>query len=201
MNFLAHLHLAGDDEALRLGALLGDFVRGKTALQAFDKPLRRGIMLHRHIDSFLDSVPQFQALRESFQPPFRRYCGIIIDLGLDHELAKYWPEFSDTGLLEFDHGVRKMLVRHADLLPPGLVRFMAYADQRGLFAAYVDVNEVLHSLRGIGTRLSHANPLHRVDEIWDQFEGRLGASFRPIMAEVQSEVDAWLNSKSTITGS
>lgn len=201
MNFLAHLHLAGDDEALRLGALLGDFVRGRDQLQQFDPPLRRGILLHRHIDAFLDSVPRFQALREQFKPPFRRYCGIIIDLGLDHELAKHWSDFSDISLTDFDRGVRTMLARHSELLPPGLVRFMAYADRRRLFAAYVDAEEVLYSLRGIGTRLSHENPLHRVDEIWDQFEPALRAAFRPIMASVQSEVADWLKSKSTTTGS
>jgi len=52
MNFLAHLLLAGDDEGLRLGAMLGDFVRGKQALAEFDDDIQRGIMLHHLTGGF-----------------------------------------------------------------------------------------------------------------------------------------------------
>ena len=50
MNFLAHLVLAGADEDLRMGAMLGDFVRGREALQSFEPPVQTGILLHRRID-------------------------------------------------------------------------------------------------------------------------------------------------------
>ena len=201
MNFLAHLVLAGDDEALRLGAMLGDFVRGRQALEAFSPELRRGVLLHRRIDTFTDGLPQVAALRRAVPDGFRRYAGIIIDLTLDHELARRWPEYSDVPLAAFDAGVRELLGRHESLIPEGLHRFMDYADRRGLFAAYRDGSEILHSLRGIGRRLSRPNPLHRVDEIWADFQPRVAAVFGPVFGATQSEVADWLKSKSTITGS
>ena len=201
MNFLAHLYLAGNDEALRLGALLGDFVRGMAALEQYDAPLQRGIRLHRHIDSFTDALPQVIGLRESFQPPFRRYAGIIIDLGLDHELAIRWNACSTVTLDSFDRDVRRLLERHRGLVLPGLARFMAYADRRGLFAAYADEQELLYSLRGIGTRLKRPNPLHRCDEIWDETGPRIAAVFESVFDDVQFEVEDWLKSRSITTGS
>lgn len=201
MNFLAHLHLAGNDEALRLGALLGDFVRGSSALEVYDLPLQRGIRLHRHIDSFTDFLPEVIELRKSFRPPFRRYAGIIIDLGLDHELAKHWEDRSVVTLDNFDCGVRNLLQRHRSLVLPGLARFMAYADRRGLFAAYSDEAEILYSLQGIGTRLKRPNPLHRCDEIWGETAPRIEDAFEGVFDAVQSEVDAWVKSKSTTMGS
>jgi acyl carrier protein phosphodiesterase len=201
MNFLAHLYLAGDDEELMLGALLGDFVRGRDRLKSYEPSLRRGILLHRHIDSHIDTLPAFDSLRSFFQPPFRRYSGIIIDLGLDHELAKHWTEFSPISLDRFDAQVRTLLERNSELVPQGLDRFMAYADRRGLFSAYADSGEILHSLTGVGKRLSRPNPLHRVAEVWDGFEPVLAAKFKPLFDDVQSEVTRWLKSKSTITGS
>lgn len=201
MNFLAHLYLAGEDEELMLGALLGDFIRGREQLENYEPGLRRGILLHRHIDSHIDTLPAFDTLRRCFQPPFRRYSGIIIDLGLDHELAKHWAEFSPVPLDRFDIKVRALLERNRERVPPGLDRFMAYADRRGLFAAYADSGEILHSLRGVGRRLSRPNPLHRVAEVWDGFEPMLAENFRPLFDDVQSEVAGWLKSKSTITGS
>ena len=201
MNFLAHLQLAGNDENLRLGALLGDFVRGRSALEHYPAALTSGILLHRHIDSFTDRLPSIADLRSGFRPPFRRYAGIIIDLGFDHILARRWEQYSDTTLDEFDAGVRRLLSRHRALVPPGLERFMAYADTRGLFAAYRDRDEILHSLKGIGGRLSRPNPLHRAGEVWDEFEARLCECFEPAFGAIQSEVSSWLKTKSTITGS
>lgn len=201
MNFLAHLLLAGDDEGLRLGAMLGDFVRGKEVLGEFDAGIRRGIMLHRHIDAYTDALPAVTRLRQWFVTPFRRYGGIIIDLALDYELARRWNSYSETSLEDFDQGVREMLASHHGKLPERLKGFMRYADQRGLFAGYQQESEILYSLRGVGTRLSRPNPLHRVDEIWDEFEPLVSACFEPVFFEIQSDVAAWLKSKSTMTGS
>lgn len=201
MNFLAHLYLAGDDEALRLGALLGDFVRGRSALDAYPGPVREGIRMHRHVDAFIDTLPEFVRLRSDFEPPFRRYAGIIIDLGLDHELARRWDDYSGLPLAAFDTQVRQMLARNEELVPGGLARFMRYADRRGLFAAYALPDEVMHSLRGIGRRLSRPNPLNRVAEIWPEMQPRMADAFEPLLQAVQSELGAWLKSRSTITGS
>jgi acyl carrier protein phosphodiesterase len=201
MNFLAHLVLAGDDEALRLGAMLGDFVRGKAALAAFGPDVRQGILLHRHIDAHTDGLPEIAALREWFPSPFRRYAGIFIDLAIDHELARHWSDHHEQPLADFDGAVRRMLAGHADVLPDRLRRFMDYADRRGLFAAYRDGAEILHSLRGIGRRLSRPNPLHQAEEIWPDLQPLLAANFSAIFRQAQSDVAAWLNSRSTTTGS
>lgn len=201
MNFLAHLLLAGEDEGLRLGAMLGDFVRGNAALARFDAATRLGISLHRHIDATTDALPAVSGLLRQLQPPFRRYGGITIDLAFDHELAKRWDEYSDLSLADFDLGVREMLAMNDTILPERLRGFMRYADRRGLFEAYRERLEILHSLRGVGRRLSRANPLHRVDEIWDDFQPKVGEVFEPVFAEIQSDVAGWLKSKSTITGS
>jgi acyl carrier protein phosphodiesterase len=201
MNFLAHLVLAGDDDGLRLGAILGDFIRGKQALAEFDAGIQRGIMLHRHIDSFTDSLSAVSELRSWFLPPFRRYGGIIIDLAFDYELAKRWKDYSEVSLEDFDRGVRRMLASHHGQLPERLKDFMSYADRRGLFTEYREESEILFSLRGVGRRLSRPNPLHRVHEVWDAFEPLVSARFEPVFKEIQSDVANWLKSRSTITGS
>lgn len=201
MNFLAHLLLAGPDEDLRLGALLGDFVRGRAALAAFSPRVQTGILLHRRIDVCMDSLTEIAALRAWFPPGFRRYGGIIIDLAFDHELALDWEHRGPQPLEAFDTGVRDMLSRRDSEVPAELRRFMAYADRRGLFAAYREKSEILHSLRGIGRRLSRPNPLHKVDEIWDSFEAQVRVCFAPVFGRIQLDVDDWLGSRSTTTGS
>ncbi len=201
MNFLAHLLLAGDDEGLRLGAMLGDFVRGKKVLATFPDDVRLGIELHRHIDQYIDALPDVVNLRRSFPAPFRRYSGIIIDLAFDHELAVAWDKYSNQTIEDFDQNVRALLARNDEWVPDRLRKFMIYADRRGLFAAYRNKYEILRSLSGIGTRLSRPNPLHRVDEIWEDLAPRFSASFEFVFLQVQSDVSAWLKSRSMSTGS
>lgn len=201
MNFLAHLYLARHDDELMLGGLVGDFVRGRRALKRFPPGVRQGIELHRWIDGQTDQSEEMGRLRELFPGKFRRYAGIILDLAFDHELARRWPEFHDRPLEAFDRDIRVLLQENRALLPDGLVRFMAYADRRGLFAAYRREDEVLVSLAGIGRRLRRPNPLHRCGEIWNDIRQPCRSGFDDYFPRLQGEVDAWLNLRSTMTGS
>lgn len=201
MNFLAHLHLAGDDDGLRLGALLGDFTKGWRALRKYPQDVQEGIQLHRFIDTTTDELEPVASLRRRIEKPFRRYAGIIIDLAMDHELACRWQKFSDQSLESFDADVRELLRRKEAMVPRKLRSFMDYADRRGLFAAYRDEAEVLHSLRGVGRRFLRANPLHRVDEIWTELQPAFSECFAAAYPAVQSEVAGWLKRRSTTTGS
>lgn len=193
MNFLAHLWLADGDDGLRLGAMLGDFVRGGVEDSQLPPEVQKGIQLHRFIDQFMDGLPELAELRQKFDAPFRRYAGIIIDVAFDHELARRWEEYSDLSLQQFDTDVRELLARYQALLPDELKGFMRYADQRGLFAAYQDKDEILYSLAGVGRRLSRSNPLDRVDEIWDELAEDLSAGFEQVFPQVQAAVAEWIS--------
>lgn len=201
MNFLAHLYLARGDDDLMLGALLGDFVRGRLRQRAFSSGIRSGIKLHRQIDRYTDSSGEIKLLRPLFPKEFRRYAGIVIDLGFDHELARHWDSYCDISLPAFDQEVRDVLERHAAVVPPELEQFMGYADQHGLFASYSLEGEIMRSLAGIGRRLKRANPLDRVEEIWPDVRGEIGASFKRFFPALQSGVTAWRKRRSTTTGS
>jgi acyl carrier protein phosphodiesterase len=201
MNFLAHLYLARGDEDLMLGGLLGDFVRGRRAMWSFPYGIREGIRLHRRIDKVTDHARQVKSLRRKFPKEFRRYAGIVIDLAFDYELARNWNHYSDIDLQDFDLEVREILQRNDSVLVPRLKDFMAYADRRGLFAAYQFEEEMLFSLAGVGTRLKRTNPLHRVSEIWPELKPDIRETFESVFPEIQSEVTGWRNRRSTSTGS
>lgn len=197
MNFLAHLWLADGDDGLRLGAMLGDFVRGSMDHSHLPPEVQKGIQLHRFIDQFMDGLPEMAELRQKFSPPFRRYAGIIIDVAFDHQLALRWNQYSDLTLEQFDADVRTLLDHYQDWLPEELKGFMRYADRRGLFASYREKDEILHSLYGLGKRLSRTNPLHRVDEIWDQHADDFARGFEQVFPQVQAAVSDWITRHKT----
>lgn len=161
MNHLAHALLAGPDDGLRLGGVLGDFVRGHPD-PSLPVAVRQGIALHRAVDGFTDRHPEVVAARALFAPPFRRYAGIALDMWFDHCLARDFARWSATSLDTFSSDLRDLLRRHEALLPPGAQRFAQYMQSNDLPAAYADPRMLERALAGIGQRLRRDNPLDRM---------------------------------------
>ena len=68
MNYLVHAWLARQSDAAILGALLGDFVHGPSALTDWPLPIRAEIVRHWQIDRYTDSHPAVVAARAIFDP-------------------------------------------------------------------------------------------------------------------------------------
>jgi acyl carrier protein phosphodiesterase len=158
MNLLAHALLASPDAELMLGSLIGDFVRGRID-PALPPKVRAGIALHRAIDAYTDAHADVAAARALFEPPFRRYAGILLDMWFDHLLARQWTRFGEDDLDAFSDRVRDLLAINADLVPERMRGFVAYLEANDLPAAYRDTAVIGNALRGISRRLKRANPL------------------------------------------
>jgi Uncharacterized protein conserved in bacteria len=95
MNHLAHVLLAGDEEALQLGGMLGDFVHGRPDPQRWPERVIAGIRLHRAIDVYTDAHAEVLAAKARLPPPYRRYAGIALDMWFDHCLARDFTRWDD----------------------------------------------------------------------------------------------------------
>jgi acyl carrier protein phosphodiesterase len=158
MNHLAHAFLAGADDQVLLGGLLGDFWHGAPDPQ-WPAAICAGVVLHRKIDVYTDSHAEVAAARALFVPPLRRYAGILLDVYFDHVLAAEWPRQGREPLADLSARVEVLLRDNRRWLPPQLNRFADYFHQAGLFASYADPDTIERVLAGIGRRLKHDNPL------------------------------------------
>lgn len=110
MNYLAHLYLARDNDALLLGGFLGDFIKGRlTGIRP--KEIESGIQLHRNIDAFTDAHPITLLSRNRFPSSMRRMAGIAIDIIYDHLLAVNWHHYSSTRLAAFEQDCFQRLLQ------------------------------------------------------------------------------------------
>jgi acyl carrier protein phosphodiesterase len=191
LNHLAHVLLAGDDEALRLGALLGDFVHGAPD-PALPAGVAAGIRLHRAIDTFTDGHPEVAAARALFAPPYRRYAGILLDMWFDHCLARDFPRWSAVSLEAFSAGVRTLLHRHDALLPEALRRFRGYMEAHDLPAGYARREEIGRALLGISRRLRRANPVGEALPVLVGLDGELSERFEGFFPEVVGFAAEWV---------
>ena len=94
MNFLAHIYLSGNNDMLKIGNFMADSVRGHHYLDYPDE-IRKGILLHRYIDTFTDAHPIYRKSKHRLHEKYGHYSGVIMDIVYDHFLAKNWNNYSD----------------------------------------------------------------------------------------------------------
>lgn len=159
MNFLAHAFLAGPDPAYRLGAMLGDFVKGPLPA-GLPAPVAAGVELHRRIDSFADAHPAFRLSRARVSPRRRRYAGIMIDLFYDHFLALHWENYNSEPLEDFSTGLYALMSAHAELMPPRLQEMFPFMQAQDWLSSYRSQEAVGGALdRMAEKRLTRPNSL------------------------------------------
>ncbi|HZX70851.1 MAG TPA: ACP phosphodiesterase [Rhodanobacter sp.] len=192
MNHLAHALLAGDDEALRLGGMLGDFVRGRPDPAVWPLRVIDGIRLHRAIDVYTDAHPEVLAAKAELPPPYRRYAGILLDMWFDHCLARDFSRWCEQPLPEYSDALRALLWRRDALLTPDLRRFRAYMEANRLPAGYADRAVLGRALSGIGQRLSRANPLDSALPVLVEREEELQQRFEVFFPQLREFARGWI---------
>jgi acyl carrier protein phosphodiesterase len=155
VNFLAHFLLSGDEEELLLGNLLGDVVKGR--VERYVHPgtterMRDGIRLHRTIDSFSDAHPVVRRSKQRIASRYRRLSGVIVDIYVDHVLAREWAIYGEGSLDTYAAGVYDTL--HANLARlPDDVHPLVHAMSRGRWLeSYAQLSGIARALRGMAHR-------------------------------------------------
>ena len=190
MNHLAHVLLAGTDPERRLGGVLGDFVRG-TPDPSLPAGVREGVALHRAIDGYTDRHPDVLAARALFEPPYRRYAGIALDMWFDHLLARDFERWSTRPLVAFSADLRELLRRYDALLPATAQRFARYMQANDLPTGYADPAVLERALAGIGQRLRRDNPLDRMLPVLQALDAPLQERFEAFFPQLQEFAGAW----------
>lgn len=93
MNYLAHIYLSGKNRQIQIGNFVGDAVKGK-AYNSYPDFFRKGILLHRLIDSFADTHPAVKEAVSLGKPLFGRYSAAVTDIFFDHFLALGFPQYT-----------------------------------------------------------------------------------------------------------
>jgi len=160
LNYLFHLFLSDHSPEGLLGSLMGDFIKGRLD-DTYPTGVRRGIELHRRIDSFAHSNATVRRSMQRMDPSYRHYRGILVDVFYDHFLARNWARHADMPLAAFARHVYLALESHHRLLPPGLQRIAPRMIAHNWLESYRDIDRVDIVLSRLATRLSRPNPLAR----------------------------------------
>ncbi|KQB52871.1 ACP phosphodiesterase [Pseudomonas endophytica] len=158
MNYLAHLHLGGQQPEELLGSLYGDFVKGR--LQGrFSTAIESAIQLHRSIDVFTDAHPLVNQSLSRFTQTRRRYAGIVLDVFFDHCLARDWSQYAEGPLERFTSRFYQLLVAQPQL-PERLADIAPHMAAHDWLGSYRDFEVLERVISGIARRLSRPEELN-----------------------------------------
>ena len=100
MNYLAHIFLSGENEEIIIGNFIGDYVKGQD-FKKYSESIRKGIILHRNIDSFTDRNEIILKAKSLLKKKYGKYSGIVVDIFYVYFLTKNWHVFSRLPLDDF----------------------------------------------------------------------------------------------------
>ena len=191
MNYLVHLYLSGPDPELRLGGLMGDFVKGPLD-DRYPPGIVAGLRLHRTIDSLAAASPHCRASRRRLHPRFGHTRAVLVDIFYDHFLAVHWDTFHPQPLAAFAADTYRLLHHHRELLPEGLARIAPRMAEHDWLTSYRDRASVKIALERIATRLSRPTALGEGASELECCGEELLGDFRGFMAEARDRVDTMI---------
>ena len=141
MNFLAHLHLSGDNNHVKIGNFIGDAVKGKS-YQKFAPDIQKGILLHRKIDYFTDRHEITKKLSKLFVSEYGKYSGIVVDIIYDYYLANNWSNYSNILLERFISDTYSLLMLNFRILPTKIKKFLPFLIGKNRLLSYRNINGI-----------------------------------------------------------
>lgn len=141
MNFLAHIYLSGNNDDVKIGNFIGDYIKG-SAFHIYPEKIKQGILLHRFIDSFTDKNTYTIDAKQLFAPKYRKYAGIVIDIIYDHFLATNWNRYSYIELREFIDQFHNLLLKSNDMLPKEVQEFVPKLIKNDRIYSYKDIDGI-----------------------------------------------------------
>lgn len=188
MNFLGHLYLSGNDDELKIGNFIGDFVKGNP-FDRYDGKIVEGIVLHREIDRYTDSHPICQQSKHRLSKKYRHYSGVIVDIYYDHFLAVNWDKFSEIPLDKYADSCYDLMTKNKELLPEKAQFMLNYMIQQNWLVNYTKFEGIQRTLSGMARRTSFQSNMEKavveLKEHYTLFENEFLAFFADIEKHIR----------------
>ncbi|MFZ1688075.1 MAG: ACP phosphodiesterase [Flavobacteriales bacterium] len=187
MNYLAHLHLSGNEPLVMVGNFMADAVKGRD-LSAHHPEVEQGIRLHRRIDSFTDQHPITATGRHRVRAHCGKYAGVALDLFYDHLLASDWQSFRTEPLAAFAQRCYALLMRERHRMPLRTQGMLPYLVKGDWLTSYATIDGIGEALYGLSRRAKHAEALAGSEAVLHEHIDVYRAEFRTFLPELVEHI-------------
>lgn len=186
MNYLAHLYLSGSDTELILGNFMADHLKGAERHQVRSEKIQKGILLHRHIDSFTDNHPIVAESKARVRTQFGKYAPVIVDVFYDHFLAARWEKFHHESLHDFSSKAYALLQSQQHHLPTGAQYMLPYMIKHDWLNGYAVLSGVQRVMEGMNRRSNFISHMDKAPAFLMAHYEEFGAEFELFFPELRS---------------
>jgi len=188
LNYLAHLFLAGTDPEMILGNFIADHVKGSDVLK-YPENVRKGISMHRAIDTFTDQHPIVKQSIARLRTDFRKYAGVIVDMYYDHFLSANWDEYSPVDLSTFTKIRYDILDTFQSILPARSARLLYYMEKQNWLLSYGRLEGMQQAFNGMSRRTTFESRMELAVVNLKAAYPEFRHEFRQFFPELQSYVN------------
>ena len=185
MNYLAHIYLSGDNKMIKIGNFMADSIRGKS-YEVYERDIKRGILLHRSIDSFTDMHPIYRQSKHRLHSKYGHYSGVIMDIFYDHFLAKNWSLYSKTPLEEFTTDFYILLETNYEILTDKVKSIIPHMRNKNWLLSYSTIEGLQIIMNQMNYRIKNRVPMdesiQELQEYYTEFESEFKLFFTEIQA-------------------
>ncbi|WP_412464358.1 ACP phosphodiesterase [Flavobacterium mekongense] len=191
MNFLAHIYLSGDNDLLKIGNFMADSIRGHK-YEEYPAEIRKGILLHRAIDSFTDTHPIYRQSKHRLHEKYGHYSGVIMDIFYDHFLAKNWCDYHNEKLEDYAENFYALLKNHRDILTENIKNMLPYMIGRNWLVSYASIEGLKKILFQMDHRTKNRVAMHEsiieLQQFYSEFENEFKLFFEALRVHCQERL-------------
>jgi len=184
MNHLSHAVLSFPNNNMMIGQFLGDGVRGND-FENFESEIRAGILMHRWIDSNLDSFQFIQQIRAEIRGEVGLYSPVFIDILLDYFRAKHFDILGIGKLKKFQDEWFSLLEPYQDKMSKRLLGYYQAMPKYHWFETYESLEGTQEVLKQMAMRLPKSDGLQVASKKIPEFASRFETGYTQFWNEFQ----------------
>lgn len=192
MNFLAHIHLSGENELIKIGNFMADGIRGNQYVN-YDLEIQKGILLHRAIDTFTDAHPIFRQSTKRLHSNYHHYAGVIVDMYYDHFLAKNWDTYSNETLEKYAANFYQSLQNNQIILTSKIKDLLPYIIEHNWLLSYRSISDLKCILTQMDQRTKNQSLMQFATKelvaYYDEFEAEFSEFYNEILVFSKIKLD------------
>lgn len=170
-----------------MGNFIADSVKGRQQ-ESYAPGIRRGIELHRRIDTYTDAHPVVQQTKARLRPGYGKFAGVIADMFYDHFLAANFKNYSVVPLLEYTHWVYRIMQKYQAELPAPVHYFLPHMTKHNWLYHYAQISGIQKSLQGLSRRSTFASNMATATDELSAFYGLYQEDFERFFPDLQQYV-------------
>ncbi len=191
MNFLAHLVLSPGGVKQMAGNFFANQAKGNK-WKMLEKEYANGVLLHRTIDSYVDSHQIIMNAKNFLSDEYGKFKGVLLDIYWDHFLAKDFSIHYKMQRPEFVSFCQRQLKIHANFFHPKAKAFVEHMEKQNWLNEYSELKGIEKILNQMSKRFKYDNPLSegalglkenyrelqtQFDLLWPELKSHFGTNF------------------------